>query len=821
MKLKSSKFLVVLALIALLASHVELMVVHAQESRVAVFEATVGADGWALIQIPYGARVLRIEYTVSSGWAGAAARPLLYATLPDPLLWEKLAKLTIVAPASASKPSPRVIEATGFTIVAVPGAPGSRVRVEALLGEAGSSTEGLMVIVVPDGSVFAKEYAEKIAALHPGLEVRVYTLSQVKELFPAAPEPGDICRPGKGDAPDYDLEAALHIIGMERELLDEGLRYLLLIGRAGDVPPIYYCSPILRELVSPKEGMVPSDYYYSDPDYDGVAEVAVGRLPFTDPVSLAGYYSALKKWIEGGEWQGYALVSGGAPFNSILFVGEAAASQAAHILSSMNVSVDAFMLSRGNYVGFRLNGYLGRYGIYYIMAHGSGSSLLDYVPGGLWNYDFQELLYAGDVTGLGMPGLYILPACRDGFWDTDLVEPPFKPPSLGVALLSKGAAVGYVGFARVAVEVIDGVALTSGRLVLSMAGADRLLIEFVKALGSSDTIGTAFANALTAYNALPAAKYRAYLAQGEEEIGTLVTRTAVLLGDPAAPAPWRSNGGYTSTAAGLTPVGGYLGVGAALLAPKLARYTSGTMPAVNPGSSGVVMVDLPGPCPGEVHAYALQRVVGTTMIGMVEINVSESVVGDKCRLAISVPPSAPGLIRILVVTDQGPEAYYLAAAGAYLDKEHRELVLRGLDLLGVVGDEPILLRLNNATVMTLEGGKPAAHIPLDTLQAAGRVVVSLAPLYDTPSIYGGSLVAREAAKIAKLFTLNMTLPAPSLLAPGLSFSKPALGGVQEEEPPGGTGTTALLAGLGGAAAATILYRRRAASRCSEAPSYLI
>jgi hypothetical protein len=137
-----------------------------------------------------------------------------------------------------------------------------------------------------------------------------------------------------------------------------------------------------------------------------------------------------------------------------------------------------------------------------------------------------------------------------------------------------------------------------------------------------------------------------------------------------------------------------------------------------------------------------------------------------------------------------------------------------------VGDEPILLRLNNATVMTLEGGKPATRIPLDTLRAAGRVVVSLAPLYDTPGIYGGSLVAKEAAKIAKLFTINMTLPAATPLAPGLSFSKPALGGVQEETP-SGTAATALLAGLGGAAAAAALYRRRAARRCSEAPSYLI
>jgi len=793
-----------------------------------VYRARVGADGWALLQLPGGAHVVSIEYSVPPGWRGAAARPLLYATLPDPKLWATLGKTPVALPEEARTPRPVVASSPFATVVAVPGEPGEVVRVRALEPAGGAGEKPLMVIVVPSGDIVAREYAEKIAGLHPGLRVMVLTTGEVAARYPEAPRPRGACMPGEGDVPRYNLSLALHIVGMERELLGSGLRYLLLIGGAKEVPPIYYCSPILRELVGPKEGVVPSDYYYSDPDYDGSAEVAVGRIPFTDPVMLAGYYSALQKWVKGGDWQHYGFVSGGAPFASTLFVGEGAAAEAARQLEAMNVTVDYFFLDRGNYRGLRLAGYLGRYGIYYIMAHGSGTSLLDYVPGGLWNYDFQELLHRSEVNGLGNPGLFVLPACRDGYWDTDLVKPPFQPPSLGVELLAKGAAVGYVGFDRVAVEVIDGVALVSGRLRLSLAGADRLLLEFVKGLGSASTIGEAFAAALTAYNALPASHYRAYMAQGEEEIGTLVTRSAVLLGDPAAPAPWKTANTEAPAPAGLE-VDGSIGVGAALLAPTLARYASGTMPAANPGASGVITATLPGECPPELHAYALQRVAGTTLIGMVEVNASTAETAGGCRIVLHLPPGAPGLVRLLAVTGRGVAAYYVAAAGAYVDEKRGLLVLRGLDLLGVVGDEPLLLQVDNVTAATLEGGKPVAVVPLRALagQAAGNATVQVVPMYDTAGIYGGSLVASEAARLATLFRVHAQLPAvqppgagPVAFAPAES-SRHGLGAEA-----GGGGQLAATALFSAAAAAAAMYtalRRRCGgrSRAGEPPGYLM
>jgi len=755
----------------LLAPHVSL----AAQPRITI-EVRIGPDGWgvAVLHPPPGVsyRVVAVEGdTPGPGWSGAAARPLLYALLPDPRLWRSLERLPVVPSPAATTPRPVTVSGSGVFVAAVPGEPGGTVRLvlEPVASQSpGGGGKPLMVIVVPSGDIVARTYAEKIARLHSGdMRVLVLTTSEVAARYPEAPEPPGACKPGRDGAPKYNLSLALHIIGMERELLGKGLRYLLLIGGAREVPPVYYCSPILSELVSPKEGKVPSDYFYADPDYDGVAEVAVGRIPFTDALGLAAYYNALKTWMKGGDWQRYALVTGGAPFATTLFVGEAAASMAAAEMRAMNMSVDSFLLSEANYRGLRLAGYLGRYGLYYIVAHGSGDSLLDYIPGGLWNYDFQELLRSSEVAAGGKPGVYVMPACRDGYWDTDLVEPPFQPPSLGVALLEKGVGVAYAGYARVAVEVIDGVSGLSGRLSVSMAGADRLLLMFIKSLGEAATIGDAWREALTAYLALPSSHYRAYLANGEEDIGVLVTRSAVLLGDPAAPSPWRSRG--SAPKAPLAAVPGSVSIGAAYVASTLAKYAVGTVPAVNPGAEGTFALDLRGACPGNVHAWGLRKVLGTTLIGMEELNVSVvETGGGGCRLLVHVPPGAPSLVRITGLVNETPVAYYVVAAGAYVDEKRGVLVLRGLDALDLVGDEPLLLQVGNVTVATLQGGSTSAAIPLSRLArlaGSGGAVVRLVPLYASASIYGGPRVAADEPKLLKLFTINVTMPQSSLGAP--------------------------------------------------------
>ena len=737
--------------------------VLAQGADRIVLEAHVGDDGWAFLhaRLPPGSyRVASIE-----GWEPRPVnpRPLLLSFTPDPRFWEKLGSLAVTRSGEAYAPRVELVDTgSGVELYAwAPGKPGARVRVvlERLGGPAGADAEKQsMLIIVPNNTGLLRQ-SERIAELHrgQGLDVRIVTTDEIRAVYTPADRPEGLCKPGNS-GPDYDMGLALRMVSMLREAEAEGVRYVLIIGGAGDVPPLYYCSPILRELVNPEEAAVPTDYFYADPDYDGFAELAVGRIPISDPVKLSVYVSSLENWIQGGSWQERALLAGGAPFATSIMVGEDAVIKALESLEGLGLDAETLLLSLGNYAGTRFAGYIGGYGLYYLVTHGAGSALLDYVPGGVWNYDFEEKLRSTEITSTKEPGVYLSPACRAGFWDYDLVEPPFKPPSVAVSLLEHGAAVAYLGFSRIAIEVIDGVTSVNGRAEASLAAADALLLLFMKSLGSAETLGDAWLSALNAYAVMPASGYRAYLTGGQEDIGELVLREAVFLGDPAAPNPWRSHATGFNEPPELAPPPGSIDVGAAVLAMPLARYTSGTLPAFNPGGSETIMLGFRGTCPDEVHAEALYRVNGYYMIGLEELPTSLSRDEGSCMVEVSLPLDSPGLLKLLARWGERLAAYYVIAAGAWLDMDRGAIVMRGLDVLETVGNEPLLLTVDGATASIVPGGSTSYAVPLQAvapLLGSSGAKVSVAPMYRLDRIYGGELVENEVAKLARLFAVDV------------------------------------------------------------------
>jgi hypothetical protein len=695
---------------------------------------------------------------------GQLREPIVFAGIPDPDVWRRAQSITVFTPKNLAGFTVRDIIAGKPSIISV--SVGSKEASVSIVQYSGgepnvNSTGTDMVILVPDDPI-VKDYAERIAALHEerqGLKVEVVSISEVKQ-YPRATLPEDeklyMCKEnhlysGLFDSivKGYSYDLALRLISFAKSLADEGVKYLLIIGGARDIPPIYYCSPTLSELVDDLEAIIPTDYYYADPDMDGVAELAVGRIPFTDSLSLSMYYSALEEWSRGGDWQNLALVSGGATFLTTLFVGEAAALIAANKLAELGVNVDALLLSQGNYEGVSLKGYVGRYGIYYIVAHGTGNSLLDYVPGGVWNYDTELKLYSSEVVYAAKPGVYVLPSCRDGYWDTDLVPPTFKPPSLAQALLARRAAIAYVGFARVAIEVIDAISLSGGRLTLGLAGADKLLQLFIENLEASDTLGEAWAKALSSYNLLPSSSYVLFLTRGEERLGDLVVREAVFLGDPAAPNPWKKTAQKASYVS-LSVDNGVV-IGARAVIQVLARYTTGTLYAVKP-INDTVRVEFEGACPTSVSVSAIRRVLGYFLVDVYPLE-SEIVQNSEnsCALEISVKPGIPGLLRIVASVNNTVESFYIVAAGAYADNDIVKLY--GLDVLSVAGDEPLLIKLDNKTLDVVGGAKTAAIIPV-----RGTGLLRVEPAYNYASILGGKLVASDYEKLLSLFTVEVTSP---------------------------------------------------------------
>jgi hypothetical protein len=714
--------------------------------------ATVGADGYTVVsrELPYSTcRLVGVK-----GWSWKpSGKPVLLAFTPNPSLWKKL-MATPLLPPQPQLPV-RIVEGPSgvYVYATLPGAPGRKVELELeCLGSRSSTTGdgGQMVIIVPDNPV-VERYAESIADIHEaeGFRVRVVRLSQLAGIEPA-PAPPDVCKPGRGDAPDYNLTLALKIIAFLRAAVGQGVRYVLIIGGASEVPPVYVCSPILYELVNPKEAIVPTDYYYADPNYDGYVELAVGRIPTTDPFSLQEYVDALEKWVKGGEWQHGMLVGGGAPFATTLMIGEAAAEEAYTLLHRVNASVGIIALSLGNYLGQSFSQYLGSYGLYYLVSHGAGNAMLDYVPGGLWNYDF-ELKLTSSTAYSRKPMVFLTPACRVGFWDYDLVEPPFIPPSIGVKLVTSGSAVAFIGYSRIAVETITSIEASEGRVSVRLGGADAPLLMFLRQLQDAPTLGEAWRRALNAYLISPDSHYVAFLVSGEEEIGHLVSREAVFLGDPAAPNPWRSSsagGGWQPPE--VEPPEGSVWVGSTLIAMPLAKYAKGYIPAYNPAFNTTVELTVNGSCPTGAASYAIYRVEGYVFIGYVELNTTTVESGNgTCTVRLSIPYDAPSLVRTVLLYDRGAAVYYMLVGGAAAS--NGTLLLRGLDALETLGDEVLAVYVNGRPATVVAGGATFYQ-----LNVSGGGVVAVRPLHRYDVIYGGEKVAGDMAKLLKLYQANVT-----------------------------------------------------------------
>jgi len=762
------------------------------QSNTIMLQGVADPDGLAFIHAVLPRGVYRVASIKSSPplYTVRLSSPLLFTFLPNPTIWEKLRSIAVVG-LVVNHPVIRLQE-TGYGVEIyawVPAKPGSVVRV--ILEKLGSLKSrshgpGMVIIVPPDPLLLAA--ARKIAGLHEeqGISVRIVTTTTIYREYKPAKPPVTMCR----DLPrGYNESLALRILAFLDHLRGSGVKYVLLIGGARDVPPIYYCSPTLQDLISQKEGVVPSDYYYADPNGDGVVDFAVGRIPFSDSAKVAAYINSLEEWMRGGSWQRKALLAGGAPFATDLFIGESAVLSTIEEIGSLGLSVSELLLSTPGYSATSFASYLGRYGLYYVVVHGTGSAMLDYVPGGLWNYDFQEKLTASQVPYTTHPGVFLTPACRVAYWDYDLFNPPFTPPSIAVAMLERGAAIAFIGSSRVAVEAVDSVELGLSGVALSFAGADAPLQLFLGMLPGSKTLGDAWVRALNAYLASPKSKYKVYLTSGEEEIGSLVVHEMEFLGDPAAPNPWTKAAGSPGSAPSMTPPLGSLSVDASVIAMPLAKYVTGSVPAYNPGPGTLVSFTINGKCPEDLEAKALVRIEGYLLIGLRSLGVNATATSNGCRVSVRVPWSSPSLVRVLALWNNTAAAYYLLVGGAYLDKEHGVLVLRGLDALETIGDEPLLLELNNTARSVIPGGATGYNVSLALLGSSRPGVYSVAvrPMYRYDVIYGGKLVANAMRELEPLYTVTMnntyeqstvkqpmfTNPGPSLLpslAPGTRAS---------------------------------------------------
>ncbi len=639
-------------------------------------------------------------------------------------------------------------------------------------GAPGASEKPLMLVILPNSSL--EWFGDEIRSLHRDMRVEVMTWRDVlRECGKPAPPPPGTVKPDelkRACGVTYNLTKALCLISLERRLLGKGLRYLLIVGGARDSPPVYYRSPLLSTLGMRCGEYVPSDYWFADPNYDWKPEVAVGRIPFTSRSLLETYLQAARDWLS---WSGRSsgLYAGGALFQTMLMLGELGvieASQSATSLSPVVIQT----LTLGDYKPLSVQSSVGDYGLYYIASHGVGDVLVDIFPHGLWGARVDVVLAPKLLAKrLGFhPGVYVTPACLSAYWDFDLIEPPFNPPSVGVALLEKGYAVDYFGSSRVAIAAIIKVSGDpSGTLNINLIGALRLTTLVASLMTQSRTIGEAVVKALASYSSLARGIGVAYTIAGSEDIAELTMLEFVLLGDPALPTP-ASNSTLSLKPAPSIPYNTTIPLD--LLVPPLSSMAEGSLPLLS--NTRVAVIKLQSSCPVDAMVVAVRRYYGYYLADIVNEPVKMQEENGQCIIK-AVINAGPSFHYLILHYKTGLVRYALVTAGVYTETGLGRVTLRfqGLDLLRVTGDEPIGVYVNGRLETWIPGGVDKATV---TVPASGNVDITLKPWRLYIGIVAGSGALDEYRSILSIFTVNTTVPSLSYRLLGNGVLVEAIGG---------------------------------------------
>ena len=283
----------------------------------------------------------------------------------------------------------------------------------------------------------------------------------------------------------YNWTLALAIIAYLRNNTD--ITHLLLIGGASEVPPSFYYQS--RMLMTDWYSWIPTDYFYSSPDYDLYPNIYVGRIPFNSPTYVQAFINKIIGWYNETttkpSWQRKLVISGGVPFGYAFMFGEAAASEATMRGFTSMFNTTLLTLTDETYSKDSVQNILknGHVGWYFAICHGSGDSLIDMING---NYE----ILATNEELLAYPQNHALPvissvSCMNGAWDDDLLDPPFSKPPFGkAALMSPAGGIAYLGSARPAYELGIMFTLYEGMLNTSFYGATWLHLSIIKAYNS-------------------------------------------------------------------------------------------------------------------------------------------------------------------------------------------------------------------------------------------------------------------------------------------------------------------------------------------------
>jgi len=286
----------------------------------------------------------------------------------------------------------------------------------------------------------------------------------------------------------YNSTLALRIVSYLRDRAEHpDLSHVTIVGDAALVPPSFYYFTFPGY---PWDRWIPTDFFYSSPDYDLVPDYNVGRVPFGDLGGVARYVDKLRNWYQalGEGWVRRVSLSGGYPWFETLMFGESAISTASMMGYFEYFNVELLTRTGRNYNNVTVKALFseGERIWYSSLVHGDGVSMIDALIAD-YRPRWEELVHRDEL--LALPWNSKVPvvssvACMNAAWDDALLwdEQPFAPPSFGQSvLLSEGAGVAFMGSSRVAWELFYPPIFDMGLLSWDFAGASKLHLLFLKA----------------------------------------------------------------------------------------------------------------------------------------------------------------------------------------------------------------------------------------------------------------------------------------------------------------------------------------------------
>jgi Peptidase family C25/FlgD Ig-like domain len=361
-----------------------------------------------------------------------------------------------------------------------------------------SRTDAEHIIITPTDWITS---ANDLADFHAnnGISTEVIELADISLNYEPAEEPTEagyatMASPVNAN---YNYELAKKIISYLRDTEEHpNLEMVTLLGSGEFTPPSYY---FYNSYAGDYSAWIPSDHYFSSPDYDWVDNFAVCRVPVHNESDLITFITKLEIVSShfGEDWVENVTLSGGDAFDNDFYTGEMIDNMAIcqDLCDEMIIKKYQRYENRFHKTAFVDHMQNDDYLMNLHICHGSGDAI--HFDSGQGISGSEMLSYS---TKDKLP-IFLTVACMNGAFDTQLHNGGFSLSFSEGMIASPGAGIAYVGGSRnnggVPSHVIDNGNLS----ILGIDDTALLLLNYMQAYrdATEPTIGRLSRNAKDQY----------------------------------------------------------------------------------------------------------------------------------------------------------------------------------------------------------------------------------------------------------------------------------------------------------------------------------